>query len=287
LRTFLPLFTELIFQIASLVKSEYNWDMNETLKIMAMHRSVRKYKKLAIPDNLLDGMLNSARQASTSANLQAYSIIVVKDQDKKERLAKFCGDQVWVARCQVFLVICPDLFRLEKVVERQGYTSNDKHLEMFIVATVDAALVAQNILTAAESCGLGGVMIGGIRNHPHEVCELLELPEKVYPLMGMCLGYPDQDAILKPRLQPEVVIHYEKYDDAGLDEYLDDYDKIVQATGLYDGSRRKVPSPAGKEVAEQDYSWREHTSRRLASTSPRVTRAHMRQFLIDRGFGLK
>jgi FMN reductase [NAD(P)H] len=261
--------------------------MNEILKTMAAHRSIRKYKKQPIPDDLLNDILTSARQAPTSSNLQAYSIIIIKDQAKKDKLAKLCGDQPWISWCPVFLVICPDLCRLEKVVKLQGYDINDRYIEMFVVATVDAALVAQNILTGAESCGLGGVTIGGIRNNPDKVAKLLELPEKVYPLMGMCLGYPDQEPILKPRLQPEIVIHHEKYDDAKLAELLDDYDRIIKATGLYDGPRRKVPSPTGKVVMDDEYSWREHTARRLASNNPMVTRAHLRQFLIDKKFKLE
>lgn len=261
--------------------------MNEILKTMASHRSIRKYKKKPIPDDLLNEILTSARQAPTSSNLQAYSIIIIRDKAKKDTLAKLCGDQPWVSWCPVFLAICPDLLRLEKVAQRQGYEPNDRFIEMFIVATVDAALVAQNILTAAESCGLGGVMIGGIRNNPDKVSALLKLPDKVYALMGMCLGYPDQEPILKPRLQQEVIIHHETYDDRRLDEYLDAYEKIIRATGLYDGPRRKVPSPAGKEVADDDYSWCEHTARRLASSNPNVTRAHLRQFLIDKKFGLE
>jgi nitroreductase len=261
--------------------------MNETLKIMASHRSIRKYKGRTIDDDLLNEILDAARQAPTSSNLQAYSIIVVRDKAKKDTLAKLCGDQAWVAWCPVFLAICPDLHRLEKVAARQGYESNDRWLEMFVVATVDAALVAQNILTAAESCGLGGVMIGGIRNNPGKVSDLLRLPDKVYPLMGMCLGYPDLEPMIKPRLQPGVIVHRETYDDDRLDEYLDAYEKIIRATGLYDGPRRKVPSPTGKEVADEDYSWCEHTARRLASTNPNVIRAHLKRFLIDKKFGLE
>jgi hypothetical protein len=147
--------------------------------------------------------------------------------------------------------------------------------------------VAQNILLGAESCGLGGVMIGGIRNNPEDVSKLLELPDKVYPLMGMCLGWPDQDPMVKPRLMPEIVIHREKYDDGKLDSYLDKYEKIIQATGLYDGPRRKVKSPTGKEVPDEAYSWCEHTSRRLASTAPNVIRDHLRKYLLDKKFGLE
>jgi len=261
--------------------------MNETIKIMSSHRSIRKYKQQAIPDDLLNEILNVARQASTSSNLQAYSIIVVKDQVKKSELAEVCIKQPWIAKCPVFLVICPDLRRLEKIARRQGYQSNDEPIEMFIVATVDAALIAQNILLAAESCDLGGVMIGSIRNAPVRICEMLELPDKIYPLMGICLGYPDHEPMIKPRLQPEIVIHHEKYDDNRLDEYLDKYDQLIKATGLYEGPNRKVPSPTGKEIPDEKYSWCEHTARRLASIDPIAIRAHMKQFLLDRKFGLK
>lgn len=265
--------------------------MNETLKTMAAHSSKRKYKKRDIDDKLLYEIINSARQAPTSSNLQAYSIVVVRDQTKKKSLAHLCGDQPWIESCPVFLAMCPDLRRSGKVAARQGYPFLDQYIELFIVATVDTALVAQNILTGAESVGLGGVMIGGIRNNSADVCRLLELPDKVFPLMGMCLGWPDlgrpdHSPMIKPRLQPEVVVHHEHYNDDHLNEYLDEYDKIIKATGLYDGPRRKVPSPTGKEMPDDEYSWCEHTARRLATSAPAVLRSHLRQFLLDRKFGL-
>jgi len=261
--------------------------MNEILKTMASHKSVRKYKQQAIPDNLLDSILQAARQASTSSNLQAYSIIIVKDSAKKEKLAELCGNQPWVKSCPVFLVICPDLLRLQKVCDRQGCEFQDSYIEMFITATVDAALAAQNILTGAESCGLGGVMIGGIRNNPAEVSELLGLPEKVYPLMGICLGYPDHSPMIKPRFGRDIIVHAEQYDDSNLQTQLDEYDETIRLTGLYDGPRRKVSSPTGKEIPDDEYSWCEHTARRLASTAPEALRSHMREFLLSKKFGLE
>ncbi len=260
--------------------------MNKTLKIMASHASVRKFKEDDIPDELLYTILNTARQASTSSNLQAYSIIIIRDKAKKTTLAKLCGNQVWVRNCPVFLVICPDLLRLGKVCVRQNYEFIDRYMEMFIVATVDASLVAQNILLGAESCGLGGVMIGGIRNKPVEVSNLLELPDKVYPLMGICLGWPDTRPMIKPRLQAEVVIHNEKYDDSQLQKLLSQYDEFIRKTGLYDGPRRKVVSPTGKIVPDNEYSWCEHTARRLASTAPDALRPHILEFLRSKKFGL-
>jgi nitroreductase len=261
--------------------------MNNIFKILQSHRSIRKYKDKPVPDDLLNNILNSARQAPTSSNIQAYSIIAVWDKEKKKRLAHLAGDQPWVEQCPVFLLICPDLLRLHKVCKARNYESNDQYTEMFIVAVVDAALVAQNILVASEASGLGICMIGGIRNNPDQVCKLLNIPDKVFPLMGMCLGWPDHDPMIKPRLQQEMIIHNEVYDDSNFNQLLAGYDSIMHSTGLYDGPRRKVRSPDGRDLPDDDYSWSEHTARRMASTDPGTLRTHMKQFLLDKGFGLE
>lgn len=259
--------------------------MQDIFALLKSHRSIRKYKPEPISDELLDNILTAARQAPTSSNLQAYSIIVVTDKEKKKQLAHFCGDQSSVESCPVFLVICPDLHRLEQVCRLRGYKPSDNFIEMFIVAVVDAALVAQNILVASEASGLGVCMIGGIRNNPDRVCELLKIPDKVFPLMGICMGWPDQGPMIKPRLMGGLVIHHNEYDRSGLDKLIGQYDSIMKATGLYEGPRRKAPSPDGREIPDADYSWSEHTSRRVASTDPKALRAHMKKFLLDRKFG--
>jgi nitroreductase len=261
--------------------------MNDILQLLRSHRSIRKYKSDPIDDNLLSSILNAARQAPTSSNVQAYSVIVVRDPAKKKTLAHLCGDQPWVESCPVFLAICPDLRRLERVCQLRKYKANDKYIELFIVAVVDAALLAENILVAAEGSGLGVCMIGGIRNNPDDVCSLLKLPQKVFPLMGICLGYPDQDAMIKPRFMPEMVIHHDEYSEANFEKLTKEYDQIILASGLYDGLRRKVPSPDGRSVSDEEYSWSEHTARRIAATDPKTLRAHMKSFLLSRGFELE
>lgn len=260
--------------------------MTNILQLLQSHRSIRKFKPEPIPDELLSDILNAARQAPTSSNLQAYSIIVVKDPEKKKTLAHLCGDQPWVESCPVFLAICPDLHRIELVCRLRGYEFNDRYIEIFIVAVVDAALVAQNILVACEGSGLGVCMIGGIRNNPDKVSELLKLPQKVFPLVGMCIGYPDHHGAIKPRLLPQIAIHNEEYSDENFERLIGEYDRIMKATGLYSEPRRRVASPDGRVIPDDEYSWTEHSARRAASTDSRVLRAHMRRFLDSRGFGL-
>lgn len=260
--------------------------MRDIIELLGSHRSIRRYSSQPVDETLLNQILDAVRQAPTSANLQSYSIIVVRDPAKKKLLAEYCGNQVWIEQCPVFLVICPDLHRLHRVCKIRGYTMRDQFIEISLVAIVDASLVAQNIAVAAEASGLGICMIGGIRNNPDKVCELLKLPERVFPLMGVCLGYPDQTPMVKPRLPHELVIHQEEYRDDSLAAVLAEYDRAIQATGLYDGAHRKLPSPDGRQIPDSDYSWTEHTARRAATNNPATLRAHMRRFLQDRKIGL-
>jgi nitroreductase len=261
--------------------------MKDIFEILRAHRSIRKYESRPIAEELLSDILESARQAPTSSNLQAYSIVIIRDPVKKRELAHLCGDQPWVESCQVFLAICPDLHRLDRICRMRNYNMNDKYIELFVVAVVDSALVAENILVAAEASGLGACMIGGIRNNPDQVCRLLKLPERVFPLMGMCLGYPDQEGMVKPRLPNGVVVHHEEYDDRNLEDHVAEYDRLVKSISLYDGPRRKIVPPDGRAVSDEDYGWSEHTARRLASNNPRILRTNLKSFLDRQKFGLK
>lgn len=260
--------------------------MNDVFKLLRTHKSIRRYTNRAVDAVLLSEIIDCARQAPTSSNLQSYSIVVVRDKSKKQLLAQFCGNQAWIEQCPVFLVVCPDLRRLNTVCKLRGYEFKDRHIEFSIVSIVDAALVAQNIAVASEAAGLGICMIGGIRNNPDKVCALLNLPKQVFPLMGICLGYPDQEPMIKPRLPHQVVVHHEEYNDANLLSLLQEYDKTLRATGLYEGSHRKLPAPDGRETPA-DYSWTEHTARRAATNNSATLRVHMKTFLDERQIGLE
>ncbi len=261
--------------------------MRDILEIMGSHRSIRKYSNRPVEPALLTKILDAARQAPSSSNLQSYSILVIRDSEKKKLLSQYCGNQTWVAQCPVFLVMCPDLHRLNEVCLQRGYKFQDRYLEITLVSVIDTSLVAQNIAIAAEAEGMGICMIGGIRNNPDKVCDLLKLPKRVFPLMGICLGYPDQEPMIKPRLPHDVAVHYEQYRDGGLENQLIEYDRLIKSTGLYDGSHRKVAAPDGRDLPDSEYSWSEHSARRAASSNPVTLRAHMYNFLKDQLIGLE
>jgi hypothetical protein len=123
-----------------------------------------------VDDQTLKTIIAAAQCAATSHFVQAYTVIRVRDSEKRQAIARLAGDQVWVDRAPVFLVFCADFKRLDAACRMHGTTVEKGWAEQFVTATVDTALLAQNVLLAAESLGMGGVFIGGIRNDPQTVC---------------------------------------------------------------------------------------------------------------------
>lgn len=185
---------------------------SSTLDVQNQHVTIRSFTNEDIPEKMLTDILEAGRRAPTSSNMQAYSIIVVKDSDVKKDLAILAGNQKQVETCPVFLAFCADLHRLSKVCELHDVEMTN-NLETFLISTIDASLVGMSVQTSAESLGLGAGMIGAMRNHPAEVAKLLGLPPHVYVTFGMCLGWPVKQNIpqQKPRLPLQLVIHNEKY----------------------------------------------------------------------------
>lgn len=196
---------------------------NKVVNLLQSHRSIRKYTDEPIAKEILEELFEAAQWAPSSHNVQAYSIIAVENKRIKQEITKYCGNQKYIENCPVFLVFCTDFYRLKQACDMYGTNFEVAEVENLLVGAVDTALVAENVMIAARSYGLGGVMIGGIRNQPDKISELLDLPELVIPIMGMCLGYPAQDVWQKPRLPKRVVVHHDKYKTdhilGGLEEY--------------------------------------------------------------------
>lgn len=255
--------------------------MNELLEFLNSHVSVRKFSGIEISEEDEKLIVTTAQRSPTSSNIQAYSIIGVRDRERKEKLSELSGNQNHVVESSLFLVFCADLYRLKMINDKKGYPFNGEYTETFIIATVDAALAASRALTAAQALGMGGVMVGAIRNHPDKVCELLNLPDLTYAVMGMSLGYPEGDAKLKPRLPLDAVYHKEKYSSDKFEKNISEYDKTMDELGYL--NIRQVQTERYPEF-EGIYSWSEHTARRMANNNPLARRDHMLEFLHGRGF---
>ena len=243
--------------------------MNPTIELLKSHRSIRKFTDQKIPQELLVELVRAGQAAATSSHVQAYSVIHVKNPANREQIAELAGGQSYVATASDFLVFCADMKRPTEASERTGANVVRGMTEQLLVASVDAALMAQNVAIAAESEGLGICYIGGIRNNPQAISDLLKLPEHVYPVFGMCLGYPAHEPDVKPRLPVEAILKEDYYcDDSELVAAFDD------AMHAYYRQRRG---------GNKDSTW----SQNLSPLFDSKLRAHMREFLTQRGFEMK
>lgn len=242
-------------------------DSKPTLQTLLDHRSVRKYTGEPISDEMLTAVLEAGRAVSTSSFLQATSIIRVVDSTKRTELRQISCDMTadeyeqalangkklghgYVESCAEYLVFCMDAHRHHQLADVQTDWT-----EVTLIGAIDAALMAQNVLAAAESLGLGGVFIGSLRNDIERAGEILGLPKHVVPLFGLCLGHPDWNSKInqsqRPRLPLDVLVSTDTYQ-APSDDVLSAYNEEVR--GYYQGRgldldwKAQIASTFGGEV---------------------------------------
>lgn len=200
------------------------------IEAMLAHRSYRHFLDRPLEPGALETIVAAASSAASSSNMQTWSVVAVEDPARRDRLATLAGNQGFIRQAPLFLCWIADLSRLERLgAAHQQRLAGLDYLESFMVALVDAALASQNALTAAESIGLGGVYVGGLRNRPLEVAAELKLPPKAFGAFGMAIGWPDPAvrAEVKPRLPQSLVLHRETYGTAGEETAVAGYDKVL------------------------------------------------------------
>jgi nitroreductase len=195
----------------------------DVLTVLERRVSCREFRTEPVDDRLIALVIEAARRAPTSSNLQAYSLIVVRDHRTRRRLADLAGGQAHVAVAPVFIAFCADVWRLERACALSGLEFAGDTLEMGLVAVLDAAHAGMCASLAAETRGLGSVMIGGLRNNPIEVARLLRLPRRVFAVFGLCLGWPRALDQPKSRLPARAVVHDEAYSQEDVDRSLVTY----------------------------------------------------------------
>lgn len=245
--------------------------MNKTITELKRHRSIRRFTEQPIADDVFAELVAAGQAASTSSFIQAVSIVKVEQASARSAFVELTGGQKYIENAAEFLVFCADLSRNAHrvAVAEEGASADFSWTEQFLSATVDVALFAQNLVVAAESVGLGCCYIGGIRNDPSKVTAMLDLPELVYPVFGLCLGYPDQDPDIKPRLPASVVVHRDRYYSAEeLRDTIDSYDSHVR--------KYYIQRTDGK----LDLTWSEQM-RKQAQTQ---ARPFMLEYLHSQGF---
>ena len=185
----------------------------DTLDLIHRHRSIRRYRPDPVPDDLLTELLEAGTRASSSGNMQSYSIIVTRDRALREQLYEPHMEQSMVLDAPVLLTFCADFRRMRHWLRLRDAPDNFDNFMSFMIAAIDATLVSQNVALAAEARGLGICYMGSTLANCDQIGRLLELPPGVFPVVGFSLGWPDEDPAPRDRLPLDGLVHDETYHD--------------------------------------------------------------------------
>lgn len=185
----------------------------QTIETLINHKTIRNYKPDPIDDKILDTILEAGFRASTTGNMQVYSVIVTKDQQKRNELCKIHFGQKMVEQAPVLLTFCADFNRFNKwCLQREAEPGYDNFLSFF-TAAIDALLVAQNAAVAAEAYGLGICYLGTTTYQADKLIDFFKLPRGVIPVTALVVGYPNDNPERADRLPASGVVHHEVYND--------------------------------------------------------------------------
>jgi nitroreductase len=249
------------------------------LRQLLMRRTHRRYTEHPVPEPLLRLLLGTAFSASSKSDFQQATVIWVRDRQSRDRFARLVPDMAWVGNAPEFLVFCGDAHRLERIGELRGHSNENGMLEGFFNAAIDAALVLQTFILAAETAGLGCCPISVIRNHADALAEILRLPDKVFPVAGLCVGYPAAAGHVSMRLPLEATVHIDHYDDRRLAEAVDAYDRRRDARYSLPREQQRSPNVFGYASF---YGWSEDKARQAVQPEG----MGFPTFLRRRGFSL-
>jgi FMN reductase [NAD(P)H] len=248
---------------------------NDFIRSVLARKTVRRYTDVVPDQGLLDLLVAAALSASAKSDFQQASILRVDDPAKRAAIGKLFPAMPWIGASPVFFVFLGDARRLQRIGELRGKPVRNGTLEGFFNASVDAALALQTMILCAESAGLGVCPISVIRNEINTVATILGLPDLVFPVAGLCLGYPLGGGFVSLRLPRGVTTHRDGYDDSRLAAGIDDYDRRRDA-------RHSIPADQHRSNAEYGkadfYGWSEDKARQAAKAEgaafPPYLRSH-------------
>ena len=256
---------------------------NDTVDNILNRRSHRAFADDAVPDDLLNTLFAAAFSAPSKSDLQQACVIHVQDKAKQRRIAAATPSIGWAAEAPVFLVWCGDSRRIRRLAECRGHAFANDHLDAFMNAAVDAGICMQTFIIAAESFGLGCCPISEVRNQIELLSDELELPQHVFPLAGLCVGWPPDQLRGQPdismRLPLSTSVKTDRYDDSALFDEVADYDVRREKLDRTPAQQQRFVEEFG--VAE-NYGWSENRTRQYS----RPARADFGRYIRRQGFNL-
>lgn len=242
-------------------------------------RSCRAFKPDPIDEALLTTLLACAQSAPSKSDLQQYSIVVIDDPDLRAQMQTWESFDPWVGEAPIFLVFCADLRRQRRIAGFRGYSHRNDNMDTFMNTAVDAGIALATFVAASEAAGLGCCPISVVRNHIDEACALLDLPDGVFPVAGLALGWPARDGYVSMRLPPQAVVHRNRYDDDKLEGLVNRYDSARHAAYAIPPEKQRHRDKYGTvEIC----TWSENAARQESVPE----RDRFREFLLRHGFAL-
>ena len=252
-------------------------DAGARLAGLAGHRVIRAYADRPVDPALVDLICATALSAPTKSDLQQRDLVVVTAAATRARLTELCGGDAWMGTAPVWIVACGNHRRQRQMHAWRGHSFANDHLDAFFNASVDAAIALAWLVAAAEAAGLGCCPISQIRNAPQAASELLDLPDLVFPVAALTLGWPANPGVLSPRLPLAATVHHERFDDSAARDQVDAYDARRHAIHPY----RRQRDTARFGVAPV-YGWSEEKARHYAEPQ----RTDFGAYVRARGFRL-
>ena len=238
-------------------------------------RTIRRFEARLPDEALLDVLAAAALSASSKSDYQQVSLLRLRDVAQRTALAALFPAMPWIGAAPVFYVFLADARRLQRLGAMRGKPVRNGSLEGFFNASVDAALALQTMILAAEALGLGACPISVLRNQPEAVAEIMALPDLVFPVAGLCLGYPESEGHISLRLPRQLTVHLDTYDDKNLPVAIDDYDqRRHQRHPIASGQQRAVAAYGTAPF----YGWSEdkalHVAEAEGSAFPIYLKSH-------------
>lgn len=245
---------------------------------LAAHRSQRAYSERPVDPALLRLLCAVALASPTKSDLQQRDIVILEEAGQRARVTGFMLEEYpWIATAPVFLVFCANNRRQRQIHEWRGRPFPNDHLDAFFNASVDAGIALATFIAAAEAAGLGTCPISAIRNRAAEVSAALALPDHVFPIAGLTLGWPAREGTISPRLPLSSTVHIDRFAEPGLRERIEAYDRRRAAVQPY--ARQRLVERYG---TSPDYGWSEDKARQYSTPE----RADFGAFVRAKGFRL-
>ena len=239
--------------------------MNETMNTILNHASIRQFTDQDVSEEIIEQLARAGQQAAFTG--QMYACVYTKCNEKRQQLTEYFGKLP--LKGPVFMLFCLDFRKLEKFIASKGRQNTANDTMMMFLGIQDVAYFAQNMVLAAESLGLGTVFLGSAPNYAPELSKMFDLPERVYPVVGMVLGYPAEQPKPRPRIPTKFVLFKDTYKDlteGDVTEALSIMDAGLIREGYYARANSKIPKPeaeVGQDTVDyKTYGWGEHISRK-------------------------